>query len=234
MERVFDSVKREIFIKASPEHVWKALTISEERNKWETKYCELDIKMGGKVSLDYGWGVSYVGTIIELEDNQKLMLQGEDGDLTIWTITPQDQGSLVCIEYTGSWTGDIGFMQMENMLFGTYQFMLNLKSVFEENFDLRATFWKSWIGVLHRTARSEEVSGTKVVKVEPNTPADTYILVGDIITSVNNIAIYSYDDAEKIISELGPEKEIRIAVSRNGSLHTFTLQTVPFGQTKVS
>ncbi|MFF2754159.1 SRPBCC domain-containing protein [Psychrobacillus sp. NPDC058041] len=234
MEKIINSVKREIFIKASPEKVWSALTISEERNRWETKNCELDIKIGGKISLDYGWGVSYVGTIIELEENQKLVLQGEDSDLTIWKITPQDKGSLVCIEYTGSWAGDIGLMQMENMLFGTYQFMLNLKSVFEDNIDLRVNFWKSWIGVLHRTSRLEEVSGTKVVKVEPNTPADTYILVGDIITRVNDIGIFSYDDAEKIISEFGPEKEIRIEVSRNGSPHTFTLKTVPFGQTKPS
>lgn len=234
MEEIINSVKREIFIKASPEKVWRALTISEERNKWETKNCELNIKIGGKVSLDYGWGVSYVGTIIELEENQTLTLQGEDGELTIWTIHPQDQGSLVCIEYTGSWAGDIGLMQMENMLFGTYQFMLNLKSVFEDCIDLRANFWKSWIGVLHRTSSSEEVFGTKVVKVEPNTPADTYILVGDIITSVDNMAVSSYDDAEKIISEFGPEKEIRIEVNRNESPHTFNLKTVPFGQTKSS
>ena len=234
MEKTINSVKKEIFIKASPEKVWRALTICEERNKWETRNCELDIKIGGKVSLDYGWGVSYVGIILELEENQKLMLQGEDGDLTIWTISPQDQGSLVCIEYTGSWVGDIGLMQMENMLFGTYQFMLNLKSVFEDNIDLRANFWKSWIGVLYRTSRLDEVSGTKVVKVEPNTPADTYILVGDFITHVNGTAIYSYDDAEKIISEFGPGKEISIDINRNGSPHTFTLKTVPFGQTKTS
>src|SRR6185312_13086566 len=108
MEKVINSVKREIFIKVSPEKVWRALTISEERNKWETKSCALDIQIGGKVSLDYGWGVYYSGTIIELEENKKLVLKGEDEELTSWTITPVDEGSIVAIEYTGSWADDIG------------------------------------------------------------------------------------------------------------------------------
>ena len=90
MEKVIDSVKREIFVNVSPEKVWKALTVPEERNRWETRNCELDIRVGGTVSLDYGWGVSYVGTIIELEENRKLVLEGEDEGLTTWTITPQD------------------------------------------------------------------------------------------------------------------------------------------------
>lgn len=50
MDKVIDSVKREIFIKASPEKVWKALTVPEERNRWETRKCELDIRIGGTVS----------------------------------------------------------------------------------------------------------------------------------------------------------------------------------------
>ena len=37
MEKVIDSVKREIFVNVSPEKVWKALTVPEERNRWETQ-----------------------------------------------------------------------------------------------------------------------------------------------------------------------------------------------------
>lgn len=229
MEKVINSVQREIFVKASPDKVWKALTISEERNKWETKSCELDIQVGGKVSLDYGWGVSYIGTIVELEENHKLIIKGEDEELTTWTITPQDQGSLVRIEYTGSWAGDIGMMEMENMIFGTYQFMLNLKSVLEDEIDIRPNFWRSWIGVLHRTDKLGEVSGSKVVKVQPNTPADNHIQIGDIITLVDGTTTHSYDDVEKIISEFGAHREINIEINRNGFTQSLTLKTVPFG-----
>ncbi|TQR20453.1 SRPBCC domain-containing protein [Psychrobacillus vulpis] len=231
MEKVINSVQREIFVKASPERIWKALTISEERNKWETKSCELDIRIGGQVSLDYGWGVSYIGTIVELEEHKKLVLKREDDDdLTIWTITPQDKGSLVSIEYTGSWVGDIGMMEMDNMLFGTYQFMLNLKSIYEEGIDIRSKFWRSWIGILHRTYKMGEVLGSRVVKVQPNTPADSHIQVGDMITKVNGTATHSYDDVEKIISELGADKEVTIEINRNGLPLLLTLKTIPFGQ----
>ena len=140
MEKVIDSVRREIFVNVSPDKVWKALTVPEERNRWETRNCELDIRVGGTVSLDYGWGVSYVGTIIELEENRKLVLEGEGEGLTTWTITPQDGGSVVAIEYTGMWSGDYEMMQADNMAFGTYQFMRNLKSVYEKNTDIRVPF----------------------------------------------------------------------------------------------
>ena len=230
MEKVIDSVKREIFVKASPEKVWKALTIPEERNRWETRHCKLDIRVGGTVSLDYGWGVSYVGTIVELEENQRLVIEGEDKELTTWTITPQDGGSVVGIEYTGIWSGDFEMMQADNMAFGTYQFMRNLKSIYEGNEDLRLDFWRSWIGVLHRTNPSD-IPGAKVVKIQPNTPADGLVKVGDVITHVNNLETLSYDDLELIVSETEPNKMIMLTVMRDGRQLEVELMTVPYGQT---
>lgn len=230
MEKVVDSVKREIFVKASPEKVWKALTIPEERNRWETRNCELDIRIGGTIRLDYGWGVSYVGTIVELEDNRKLVIEGADRELTTWTITPQDGGSVVAIEYTGMWSGDFEMMQADNMAFGTYQFMRNLKSVYERNEDLRSHFWRSWIGVLHRTNPSG-IPGAKVVKVQPNTPAIGLVEVGDIITHVNSLETTSYDDVEISVSETEPGNQITLTVMRDGRQLELELMTVPYGQT---
>ncbi|MCM3709475.1 SRPBCC domain-containing protein [Sporosarcina luteola] len=230
MEKVIDSVKREIYVKASPEKVWKALTIPEERNRWETRHCELDIRVGGTVSLDYGWGVSYVGTIVELEEHRKLVLEGEDKELTTWTITPQDGGSVVAIEYTGIWSGDFEMMQADNMAFGTYQFMRNLKSIYEEKEDLRPRFWRSWIGVLHRTNPSG-IPGAKVVKIQANTPADGLIEVGDVITHVNSFETLAYDNLEIIVSETEPNKMIKLKVLRDGQHLEVDLMTVPYGQT---
>ncbi|WP_262174701.1 SRPBCC domain-containing protein [Saccharococcus sp. Marseille-Q5394] len=230
MEKVINSVKREIFVNVPPEKVWKALTVPEERNRWETRNCELDIRVGGTVSLDYGWGVNYVGTIIELEENRKLVLEGEDEGLTTWKITPQDGGSAVAIEYTGMWSGDFEMMQADNMAFGTYQFMRNLKSVYEGKEDLRARFWRSWIGVLHRTNPSG-IPGAKVVKTQPNTPAVGLVEVGDVITHVNRIKTTSYDVLETIVSETEPNKKIILTVMRDGRQLEVEMMTVPYGQT---
>lgn len=230
MDKVIDSVKREIFIKASPEKVWKALTVPEERNRWETRKCELDIRIGGTVSLDYGWGVSYVGTIVEFEMNRKLVIEGEDKELTIWTIMPQDGGSVVAIEYTGIWSGDCEMMQADNMAFGTYQFLRNLKSVHEENEDLRSHFWRSWIGISHRTNPCG-IPGAKVVEVQPYTPSDGIVEVGDVITHVGSHETTSYDDVELIVSETEPNKKIMLSVMRNGQQIELELMTVPYGQT---
>ncbi|QTD40472.1 SRPBCC domain-containing protein [Sporosarcina sp. Te-1] len=232
MEKTIESVKREIFVKASPEKVWKALTVPEERNRWETRACELDIRVGGSMSLDYGWGVSYVGTIKELVEYRKILLEDVDGHVTKWTITPQEGGSLVGIEYIGSWCGDIEMMEADNMAFGTYQFMRNLKSVYEEDMDLRTRFWKSWIGVLHRTNPGAKL-GAKVVAVQPDTPAEGFVEVGDIITHVNGITTATYDDVEIAISESEVGERILLRISRGGEQVEVELTTIAFGQTLV-
>lgn len=227
MVKVVQSVQKKIFIKSTPERVWRALTQADERNAWETRSCEMDIRIGGQVTLDYGWGASYVGTIIELEEEQKLVLQGNDKQLTTWTITSEADGVLVSIEYTGSWAGDIGLMEMDNMLFGTYQFMLNLKSVLEKEVDLRKNFWKSWIGVLHRTVDKRE--GTKVVQVIASTPADGLLEVDDVITAVNGNTVQCYDDLESYVFSCDPGQNLIISLNRDGQELPVSLHTIGFG-----
>ncbi|GAB6927471.1 hypothetical protein JCM10914A_14540 [Paenibacillus sp. JCM 10914] len=161
MKTIYKHVKREIVIRTSPERAWKALTDPEERNRWETRHCEIDLKLGGKIALDYGWGVSYTGVIEELIPSRKLTVKGEDGELTIWTIEPHTDGTLVAIEYTGLWSNEQEYMMMENMAFGTYRFMRNMKSVLENDQDIRSTFWSSWIGMNHYTYQGESLKGVK-------------------------------------------------------------------------
>lgn len=223
----YHSVKKDIFINVPVEKVWKALTVPSERNKWETNQCEINLIVGGKIDLDYGWGVSYSGTIIEMIENEKLVTEGSDKALTIWTISPQDRGSLVTIEYTGLWSGDIGIMEMENMMFGTYQFLKNFKSVLEQNVDIRHTFWASWIGVLHRTSSSN--MGVEVVSIIPETPADGLLQIGDIIQSLNGHGISNYDNFESQITEMGHDKEVTLNIKRQNHHHTIHLKTTPYG-----
>jgi uncharacterized protein YndB with AHSA1/START domain len=223
----YHSVKKDIFINVPSEKVWKALTIPNERNRWETNKCEIHLIIGGKIDLDYGWGTTFSGIIIEIVENEKLVIQDSDKELTIWTISPQESGSLVTIEYTGLWSGNIGIMEMENMLFGTFQFMKNIKSVLEKNIDNRNTFWVSWIGILHKTTASK--LGVEVVNVMSHSPADGLVQVGDVIQTLNGDVINGYDDFETQITELGPDKEITLKILRNKHEHTISMKTVPFG-----
>jgi uncharacterized protein YndB with AHSA1/START domain len=223
-------VQKNILIQASPERVWQALTIPEERNKWETQNCEIDLRVGGKIYLDYGWGVTYEGTIIEIEVNTRLVIEDEEKGLTIWSIAPQADGSLVTIEYTGRlWTGDKGIMYMENMLFGTYQFMRNFKSVLEQNGDIRHTFWQSWIGMNHRTTIYEESTAIKVVEIIPGSSSDGLLQEGDLIFSLNGSTIRNYDDFETMITEIGPNREVELSILRDGSASRISLVTLPYG-----
>ena len=59
---------------------------------------------------------------------------------------------------------------MDNMAFGTYRFMRNMKSVLETDQDIRSTFWSSWIGMNHYTYRNDGIEGVKVVEVIAHTP----------------------------------------------------------------
>ncbi|MGG4106496.1 SRPBCC domain-containing protein [Paenibacillus lautus] len=233
MDSIFNHVQREIVIHTTPDRVWKALTDPQERNQWETRHCEIDLKVGGQVALDYGWGVSYVGTIEELIPYRKLTLKGEDQELTIWTIEPHTEGTLVHIEYTGSWSNEQEYMMMDNMAFGTYRFMRNMKSVLETDQDIRSTFWSSWIGMNHYTYRREGIEGVKVIEVFPHTPADGVIEEGDIISRAAGQVIRSYDELEDKVTSMQPGQQIVIEFVRHGEPSSATLMVLPYGQRNV-
>lgn len=230
MDQTYRSVKRSIVIKASPHKVWRALTVPEERNRWETKSCTLELRVGGLIELDYGWGVSYTGTVKEIVPEQRLVLVDEQKELTIWTLKPHPDGTEVGIEYTGLWSGHLGIMEMENMAYGTYRFMNNMRSVLEHEEDLRAGFWKSWIGVNHLTFSSNQVSGIKVVEVAAGSPADGTLQVNDIVTELNGVPIVSYDEWEEAITSMEPHESAMIRYWRDGSFLQADIEVLPYGQ----
>jgi uncharacterized protein YndB with AHSA1/START domain len=227
MEKHLKLVKREIVINATPEKVWKALTIPSERNKWETQSCEMELRTGGEAFFDYGWNTTYRCKIKEVIENERIVFENDDNSLSIWTLEKLDNETKVTAEITGLWIGDLAHYTMDNMAFGTYQFMRNLKSVIEKEEDIRSSFWKSWIGVSH-TAQSETI-GTKVVRVKEGTPAYGFLETGDIITAVDGQNVHSHDDFEIYVTEKGAEKEIYLDVIRSKKQLKVCLKTVPFG-----
>ncbi|MFD1334808.1 SRPBCC domain-containing protein [Oceanobacillus iheyensis] len=217
--------KKEIVINTSAEKVWEALTIPSLRNKWETKRCEIDFRKGGKIYLEYGRNVTFKGVIIEIIENEKLVLKDIEGYLTTWTIQSQDEGTKLSIEYTGNWVGDHDISEMENMLFRTFLFMLNLKTFIEDNYDQREQFWKSWLGLKTRT----EIDRVKVVHVHENTPASGKVQAGDYIQAVNGEVLNHFDGCEVAITQQPVGSKIKLDIIRNNEKIKVTANTIRFG-----
>lgn len=200
MNKIKDSVKRSIFVKAPLEQVWDALTKAEHLNRWYTKNAEIDFRVGGRGFMNHGWGATTEGVFTEIDSMQRFVLQSPDGDFT--TITSLEEvkdGVLVSIEYRASFIGKMNPAAEENMLFGTGQFLENLKSVYETETDLRATFWRTWVGIVHTTNTGDR--GTKVLQVKGDSAAAAAgIKPEDIIVEIDGEEILGYESFEKILN----------------------------------
>lgn len=226
------SVTRDIWIEASLDKVWKALTEAEELQRWYTWDCEIDFSEGGSGKYNHGWGAWTSGTFTEIVEREKFVLTTEAGHRTITTLTPEGNGVKVSIEYCMPWMENEQQIE-ENMGFGTYQFMKNLKSILEEGTDLRPTFWKSWIGIKHTSIRPEPNNaasqGSKVLSVEYGTPAqEAGLTEGDVITAVNGKDIRSYEELESIITPSEVSRTLSLTVQRNGNKKRVQCETIPY------
>lgn len=216
-----NSIEREIVIYANAEQVWKALTDPNELNRWYTKECEIDLRLGGKIRMVHGWGAWTEGTITELIDGQRLVFQTEDDSETIISLREEDGGVRVTIEYQMLFIGDDGIGMSENMAFGTEQFMKNAKSVLETGTDLRFFFWPSWIGLSHTSVRPDHhldvEHGTYVLGASEQSPSQlSGLRRGDIIIEANGKKVRNYEGLETIIWSVKPEEKLTFKVIRNG------------------
>ncbi|MGY3718438.1 SRPBCC domain-containing protein [Sutcliffiella cohnii] len=194
-------MKREIIVNASLETVWEALTKEEHLSRWYTKEAEIDFRIGGKGFMNHGWGATSEGVFTEIEPMKRFVLRGLDGDFTtITTLMEVDSGIKVSIEYEASFISKMNKAQKENMLFGTKQFLGNLKSVYEMGRDLRASFWRVWIGISHTT--NDLPSGTRVLHVKKGSVAEKAgIKPEDIIVELDGVEIDGYESLERKLNE---------------------------------
>ncbi|MFA1819647.1 SRPBCC domain-containing protein [Virgibacillus oceani] len=217
MDEVKDSVKCEIMIRAPLNKVWDALTKPEYLKRWYAKQADVDFQIGGKGYIEHGWGVVSSGIYTEISEGKKFVLESEDGSFKTITILKQEnEGVRVSIEYKITFLGEEGEAVKENMLYGTYQFLKNLKSVYEMDNDLRSEMWKGWIGAVHTTSNGE-TQGSKVLKVGAKGPADrASIQSGDVITALDGEAISGYEDLENAVNKNGAGSIVQLKVIRDG------------------
>ncbi|HET6872169.1 MAG TPA: SRPBCC domain-containing protein [Sporolactobacillaceae bacterium] len=192
------SVKRDIWVKASLEQVWKTHIDPKLRKQWDAWNAEIDFRIGGKVFIQHGWGAVTSSVITEIVEYEKLVFSSENGDFqNITTFVPENDGVRVTVEYRMSW-GDVDESMKENMAFGTFRFLQNLKSVLEEGKDLRPGFWPTTLGIKHTTYLGNQ--GTMVLKVHSDSPAKSSgLLAQDVIVDANEQPIRNYEDLEMFL-----------------------------------
>jgi uncharacterized protein YndB with AHSA1/START domain len=220
MNKFKDSVKREIVINAPLMKVWDALTKPEHLNRWYTKQAEIDFSVGGRGFMNHGWGATTEGIFIEIVAMKRFVIQSMDGDFTtITTLVEVENGVKVSIEYQASYLSEMSQAIKENMLFGTGQFLENLKSVYETGDDIRAKLWKGWIGITHTT--NEGATGTRVLSVKEGSVAEAAgIKSEDIIKEIDREEIVGYESFERALNKKAVNQTVTITIERKGeTLH---------------
>ncbi|MFE3574766.1 SRPBCC domain-containing protein [Lysinibacillus sp. NPDC059133] len=212
MKKNKDSVKREIVVNAPLNKVWDALTKPEHLNHWYTKNADIDFRIGGKGYMNHGWGATSEGVFTEIDRMKSFVLQSIDGDFTtITTLEEFSDGVKVSIEYQASFIGEMNQSTKENMLFGTSQFLENLKSVYETGTDNRLKFWKSWIGIAHTTNDGER--GTRVLQVkEGSVAAAAGIKPEDIILEIDGEEIGGYESFERTLNKKNVNGNVTLTI----------------------
>lgn len=81
------SVEKDLFIKASPERVFKALTEKAELERWFVQTAEVDLRVGGAIRLEWAPGMFETGTIVVLEPPHRLSYTWEALEPSPTTIT---------------------------------------------------------------------------------------------------------------------------------------------------
>lgn len=214
MNRIKDSIKREIVVNAPLKQVWDALTKPEHLNCWYTKNAEIEFHIGRRGYMNHGWGATSEGVFTEIDTMKRFILQSLDGDfITITTLEKVENGIKVSIEYQASLIGEMNQSIKENMLFGTSQFLENLKSVYETGTDNRAKFWKAWIGIAHTTNKGNR--GTKVLQVKEGSVAENAVIKpGDIIVEIDGEKIRGYETFERTLNEKTVNSTVTLTIER--------------------
>lgn len=215
MNKFNGSIKREIVVHAPLNQVWDALTKPEHLNRWYTKNAEIEFRVGGRGYMNHGWGATSEGVFTEIDTMKRFVLQSLEGDFTtITTLEEVENGILVSIEYKGSFLGEMPQAAQENMLFGTGQFLENLKSVYETEVDIRPNLWKTWIGITHTTYKAG--LGTRVLQVkEGSVAAAAGIEAEDLIAEIDGEEITGYELFEKILSKKTVNQNVTLTIERN-------------------
>jgi uncharacterized protein YndB with AHSA1/START domain len=104
------TLEKELFIKASPERVFRALTEKEELERWFLVKAEVDLRPGGAIRFEWGPSTIEVGKILVLEPPYRLSYSWEAMEPSPTTITfelaAENDGTRLHLIHTGIGAGE--------------------------------------------------------------------------------------------------------------------------------
>ena len=103
-------LEKELFIEATPERVFQALTKKEDLERWFVQKAEVDLRVGGSIRFDWGQGAVETGRIVALEPPRRISYIWEAIEPSPTTITfdltPENNGTLLRLSHTGIGDGE--------------------------------------------------------------------------------------------------------------------------------
>jgi uncharacterized protein YndB with AHSA1/START domain len=104
------SIEKELFIKATPQRVFQALTEKVDLERWFVKTAEVDLRPGGAIRFEWGPGMFNVGKILVLEPPHLLSYTWgalEPSPTTItFALTAENDGTRLHLIHTGIGEGE--------------------------------------------------------------------------------------------------------------------------------
>ena len=88
-------VEREILVPEAPDEVWEALTESKRLEEWFAPEVELDAREGGEGVFRWGDGDERHVVVRELEEQERLVLDWDEGGSVAIELRPAEAGTLV-------------------------------------------------------------------------------------------------------------------------------------------
>ena len=104
------SLEKELFIKATPQRVFQALTEKADLERWFVKKAEVDLRPGGAIRLEWAPDAVEIGKILVCEPPSRLSYTWETfgpGPTTItFELTAENDGTRLRLTHTGIGEGE--------------------------------------------------------------------------------------------------------------------------------
>ena len=104
------TLEKELFIKASPQRVFQALTTKEDLERWFLVNAEVDLRPGGAIRFEWGPSMVEVGKILVCEPPHRLSYSWEAfaaGSTTVtFELTRENAGTRLHLIHTGIGDGE--------------------------------------------------------------------------------------------------------------------------------
>ena len=140
-------IEQEYYYKATPETVFKSLTVPKELVKWFLNEAKIRPKEGGFYTFTWEGGFSHTGKVEEVDPGRKLVLSWPDKikdkvyeTQVTFTLKKKSEGTLLKVKHIGFKKGSDWVWLYGAIQSGWAYYLTNLKSVLSQGTDLRSEF----------------------------------------------------------------------------------------------